>query len=124
MIVAQQEILVLRMDIDQAVSQFLQDGKRYGRIVDKSSRLAGSEQFAPEDTGGRIKLQVVVEEEAVELIFRDVESRLDDTFAGTFLYAFVIGSLSEHQTQGAEDDRLSGAGLARDYRESVIEADV
>ena len=79
MIVAQQEILMLRMDIDQAASQFLQDGKRYGRIVDESSRLAGSEQFAPEDTGGRIKLQVVVEEEAVELIFRDVESRFDDT---------------------------------------------
>ena len=112
------------MDINQASAQLLEDGQRYRRIVHESPRLAGGIQLTPQNAALRIVLQVFAKEKGLQAILRDIKHGLDHTLLRPLLDALAIGPLPQHKGERTEDNGFSGSCLARNDRESRIEADV
>ena len=71
-----------------------------------------------------VVLDVVVAEEGVHVVTRQVEVGLDDALVGSLLDGLRVGPLSQEQGDGAEDDTLTGTRLSRNDREARIEFNI
>ena len=67
-LLVEQQILMLRVHIHQLVSKLLQHRKCHWRIVDESTALAGSSQFAADDTITCIVLNIVFVEKRLHVV--------------------------------------------------------
>ena len=71
------------MDIDEAFAQFLEHRELHRGVVDEGTALAGCQQFATDDAVFGVVLNVVVAEEGVQIVARQVEMGLDDALVGS-----------------------------------------
>ena len=110
----EQQVLMLRVDINEAFAQLLQYTQRHGSVIDEGAALARSSDLAAHDTLV-VVLNVILIEERLQVIARHIESSLDDTFRRTGTYSGRLGTLSGEQTDGSKQDRLTGTGLTRDH---------
>ena len=123
-LLSQQQVLVLRMDVDQLLAELLEQSQRHGRVVDEGAAFARRHQFPAHDRVGSILFDVVFVEKVGHWIARQVEMRLDDALFGSLLDAFRVGSLSQQQADGAEHDALACTRLAGNHRKTFAELDV
>ena len=112
---AKKKILVLGMNVDEALAKFFQQGKSYRHIIDKGAALASSCQLTADNRVGHIWLQVVLFEERLHVfIVREIEVGLHHTFVGTLLQCLHICTLAKQQTDGTKDDAFACTRLASD----------
>ena len=71
------------MDIDEAFAQLLEHRELHGGVVDEGTALTGCQQFATDDAVFGVVLNVVVAEEGVQIVARQVEMGLDDALVGS-----------------------------------------
>ena len=120
----EQQVLVLRVDVHQLFAHFLEQGERYGCVVDEGPALACSGQFAPDDAVVRVVVYVVLLEQRLQSVAGYVEVCLYEATVASALDDLRVGPLSEQQSDGAEYDALTGSRLAGEYRESRVELHV
>lgn len=89
----EQQVLMLRVYINQHLAQFFHQSKLGGRVIDKSAALARNIQLAAQDALIVI-LQLVVIEERLHAIRSNIKFGLDDTFLRTRTNRFHIGPLT------------------------------
>ena len=123
-ILPEQEVLMLRMDVDEVAAELAQQGQLHGRVVDEGTALACGVDLASDDGGAGVVLEVVLGKEGFEVIGGDVELCLDDALAGTAAHGLGVGSLAEDETEGAHDDGLAGACLAGDDGEALARVEL
>ena len=118
---SEQQVLVLGVDIDESVAEFLEDAERHGRVVDEGAALARSRQFASDDALAAVEVEVVLSEEICErwvftsaCVVRHVEFGFDNATLCPNLDGSGVGPLSAQQSQCAEDNGFSRTCLARD----------
>lgn len=111
---------MLRVDVDEALPQLAQRGQLHGYVVDESAALARGGDDAREGGLGGV-VEVVVGEEGLQAAVREVERPLDGAAARRVLHGRPLVAGAEQQPQGAEQDRLAGARLARDDVRAGVE---
>ena len=120
---AEQQIFVLRMNVNQAIGHGAQLLQIDRHVVDKGARFAIVEYFAPQDA-----LVVVVDiqlrKQGFERQIGHVEHGFDDAFVFAGLNGFGVGTLSQNQRQRTDDDRFACAGFAGNDRQSRFKIDV
>ena len=113
-LLAEQEVLMLRMDVDEAFTQFLQGGETDGRVVDEGTALACTRQFAPDDAFCSVEIKVVLLEEIAHTILTYVEFSLYHTTLCPSLDRLGVCPLSAQQSDSSENDALTGSRFACD----------
>ena len=113
-LLAEQEVLMLRMDVDEAFTQFLQGGETDGRVVDEGTALACTRQFAPDDAFRSVEIKVVLLEEIAHTILTYVEFSLYHTTLCPSLDRLGVCPLSAQQSDSSENDALTGSRFACD----------
>ncbi len=123
-LLAEQQVLVLRVNVDQLFAQLLERLQRDGRIVDEGSALAGGGQLAADDGVVGVVLYIVVAEEGLHAVARQVEVGLDDALVGALLQRLRVGALSQEQAYGSEYDALARPRFAGNHGESGVQLDI
>ena len=113
-LLVEQQVLVLRVDVDEPFAKFLEHRQLHGRIVDEGAALACGRQFAPYDAVASVVFDVVVAEEVLHVVACQVELCLDDALVCTLHDGLGISPLPQQQSDGAEDDALARTCLTRD----------
>ena len=121
---AHQQVLVLRMDVDDAGCEVAQRGERYGRIVEEGATFTSCGYFAAHDALVSVEVDVVFGKEGVEVQPADIELAFDNAFCCLCLYGSFVGSRTTEQAQCAKQDALTGTRLARDDHEASGDVDV
>ena len=121
---AQEQVLVLTVDVDEPLAQLFEHAQSYGHVVDEGAALARGVDFAAEDAVGGVVVDVVTLEEVGQVVSLDIEVGLDGAFLRAVLDGFHVGALPHHQAQSSKDDALSGSGLAGDDGESGLEGNI
>ena len=112
------------MDVDQAFSQLSHQAERHGCVVDEGTAFACGSQLAADDGVVGVIVDVVLSEEALHVVSRQVEVSLDGASVASGLDGLGVGSVAEQQTDGAQDDALACTRLASDDREAWMQLDV
>ncbi len=120
----QEQVLVLGVDVHQLLSEFSHPGERYGGVVDEGTALASRRQFPADDCVGGVIVDVVVSEELLHIVPRQVEVCLYDATVLASLDCLGVGPVAEQETNGAEDDTLSSSRLSRDNGEAGVQLDI
>ena len=94
-LLVEQQVLVLGMDVDQSFSEFLQHSQLYGCIIDERATFSCRRQFPSDDTVCRIIFDIVLLEEILHTVAREVELRFDHTFLSTLLDGFRVSPLTQ-----------------------------
>ena len=90
----EQQVLVLRVNVNQLFAQFLQQGQADGRVVDEGTALACRCQFAADDGILVVAFYPVVVKKILHLVARQIEMRLYHAFVGSGLDALRVGTLT------------------------------
>ena len=114
---------MLRVYVDEAFAQLLEDGERHGGIIDEGTTLASSSDFATHKTF-YIVLYFVFFEQSLKTISCNIKSSFDNALAGSATYGGSLGALACKQAYGAEKDGLTGARFTCDNREAFREIKV
>ncbi len=107
------QILVLRMDVDEPCAQFAQLRQLHGQVVDERTAFARRGQYARED-GLRRVVEVVFLEKGFQPEPVEVESALHHAVARRILDGRKVAAGAQQQPQRTQQDGFSGARLARD----------
>ena len=94
-LVAKQQILVLRMYIYQFAAQFLEQRSADGGIVHKVASAACCRQFATNDALDSIIFKFILFKEFLKRKRGDVEMSLNDTFVCSFAHLARIGAFAQ-----------------------------
>lgn len=119
----EQQVLVLRVHINQHLAQFFHLCQRSGSIVDKSTALARSIYLAPQDALVLI-FQVVGLEKWLHAISGYFETGFDDTLRSSPAYSLYVGTLPQQQADGSQNNRFSGTRFACNHRKAVFQPDI
>ena len=92
--VGQQEVLVLRVYVDDARAQCLQLGKGGWRVVDKGTALACIRKFSSDSTFLILNVEIVLDKEFLQVESLEAELGFDDAFACTLPDVLGVGPLS------------------------------
>ena len=120
----QKKILMLRMDIHELLSQFSHTGERHRGVIDEGTALAGCSQLSSDDCIIGIIVDVVIIEEFLHTISGEIEVSLYHASVSSSLDRLAVGTVTQKQSDGTEDDTLSCSCLTRDDGEARIERDV
>ena len=120
----QQQVLVLRMDVYELFAQLSHPGEGHRSIVDEGTAFACRRQLSSDDGVVAIVVDVVVIEERLHSVSRKVEMGFYHAAVSACLDGLGVGSVTQEQTDGAEDDALSGSGFSSDDGEARIECDI
>ena len=123
-LLVQQQVLVLRVYVDQTFAQLLEHGERHGGVVDKGTALARCGQLTTDDGILGLVLNVVVIKEGFHVIAAQVEVGLDDTLVCPLLDGLRVSALTQQQSYGAQNDALARSGLACYHGESGVQLNV
>ena len=107
------QVLVLRVDVQQACAQFAQLRQLHGYVVDEGAALARRGDHARQGRFGGI-VEVVLGEKRFQTASREVEGPLHRAVARCVLHRLPVVLGSEQQAQRAEQNGFSGPGLTRD----------
>ena len=116
------QVLVLRVDVQQACAQFAQLRQLHGYVVDEGAALARRGDHARQGRFGGI-VEVVLGEKRFQTASREVEGPLHRAVARCVLHRLPVVLGSEQQAQRAEQNGFSGPGLTRDDVQAGIEFD-
>ena len=107
------QVLVLRVDVDELRAQLAQLRERHGHVVDEGAAFARRRDDARE---GALLLvvELVALEEGAQVTAREVEEPLDLAVAGRILDGRTVVLGAEQQPECAEQDGLAGARFAGD----------
>ena len=123
-LLAEQQVLMLAVYVDELLAELAHKGECHGRIVDEGATLAISVHLATQQTLLRLVVEVVLFEEAfqhVGVVDTKVERCLNDALVATTLHLLCIGAVAKQQSYGTDDDALSGTGFARNDGETRVE---
>ena len=109
---------------DELLAKGLHLHQRGRSIIDERTAFARCQEFASEDALTAFVLEVVLFEEAFQLIGGDIESGFHHTLVGSVTDGLDVGSLSHQQANGTQNDGFTGTCLARDDGEAGMEVDV
>ena len=112
------------MDVDQAFAQLSHQAERNGGVVDEGTAFACGSQLAADDGVVGVIVDIVLSEEALHVVSRQVEVCLDGASVASCLDGLGVGSVAEQQTDGTQDDALACTCLARDDGEAWMQLDV
>ena len=90
----QQEILVLRMYIDELFPQFPHLGQRYRCVIDKGTAFPCCRQLTADNGIRQIFIDVIVGEELLHIIFRQIEVCLDDATISASLDRLAVSTVA------------------------------
>ena len=122
--VADEQVLVLRMDVDEERAEFFQLGGSHGRVVDEGAALAGGRHLAAHDTLRGVEVDVVRFEERLHVEALQAERCLDHTFLLSRLDGLGIGTAAQQQFERTEHDAFARTRFARNHRETGLPVDV
>jgi len=108
------------VDVDQLRSQFAQQRKGNGSVVDEREALAGRGDLARECRFAAV-IQVVSVEECLQVPCSEIENAFDQAITFVVFQGGVVVLVPQQEAQRAEQDRLSGAGFARDDVQPVVQ---
>ena len=120
----EQQIAMLRVNIQQSKGNLPEDSNIDRTVVDEGAALAVCCDLAAQDAFCRFVIQFVLLEDWLHVIALDAENTLNGTFRSSGHDARCVSSLSHEQTQGAEDDGLTRACLASHDAEPGLQVDV
>ena len=123
-LVRKEEILVLRVDVDEVFGELSQHVEGGRRVVDESAALACGRNLAADEQGVAVGFDFGGFEEGLDGESGGVEGAFDDALGVGAAKHFGIGAMALEQTEGAEDDALTGAGFAGDDGEIRAEIEV
>ena len=121
---AQQEILMLGVNVGQQMGQRAQVGHGDRCVVDKTTALASGCQFASDDAFAILAVQFVLGTKGLQLGSCLAESPFDGALCGTWQDAFRVGTLPCEQSDGTQQDALSRSCFAGDDGETVVPIDI
>ncbi len=104
---------MLRVDVQQAGPDLAQLRERYGYVIDERPALARRGDDACQG-GFRGVFEVVLSEELLQFRPCEGECPFDRATACGVLHGRAVVLGAQQQPEGSEQNRLSGAGLARD----------
>ena len=107
------QVLVLRVDVQQACAQFAQLRQLHGHVVDEGAALARRGDHARQGRFGGV-VEVVFVEKTLQAAPREVEGPLHRAVARRVLHGRTVVLGPEQQAQSSEQDGFSGSGLTRD----------
>ena len=119
-IVREDQIAMLRMDIDQTHAQLAQNALTHGQIVDIRARFTRRGDHTTNGQRGVI-VEIVLVEETLQTVALDIEHALDHAVTTLVTHRTTLGLIAEQQTERTEQDRLAGTRLTCDDIERAIE---
>ena len=123
-LVGEEQVLVLRVDVDEVFGELAEHGEGGGGVVDEGAAFAGGGDLAADDQGGVVGFDLGGFEQGPDGQTGGVEGAFDDALAVGVPQHFGVGTVALEQTEGAEDDALAGAGFAGDDGETRAEVEV
>ena len=123
-LVVEQQVLVLRVDVDQVAAGLFEYSHGHGRVVDECAAFSPGVHLAAYDALVAVKVDVVFRKEGFQIQSAGIECRFHATFLRSGLDGLCVGPLSEQQAQSAQDDALAGARLARDDGKALRKVDI
>ena len=123
-LVGEEQVLVLRVDVDDVLGELTEHGEGGGGVVDEGAAFAGGGDLAADDQGGVVGFDLGGFEQGPDGQTGGVEGAFDDALAVGVPQHFGVGTVALEQTEGAEDDALTGAGFAGDDGETRAEVEV
>ena len=114
------QVLVLRVDVEQPRPEFAQLRQLHRHVVDECPALARGGDYARQG-GLRGKVEVVLLEEVLQAAACEVEEPFDRAVVRGVLPGRSVVAGPEQQPQGAEQDRLPGARLSGDDIQPGVE---
>ena len=112
------------MDVNELFAQLTHSGEWHGGVVDEGTALACCRELSSDDGIVCIVVDVVIIEEGLHAVSRQVEMGFYHAAVSACLDGLGVGTVAQEQTDGAEDDALSGSCFARDDGEAWIESNV
>ena len=109
-LLVEQEVLMLGVDIDEQLAQLFHLRQRGRCVVDEGTALTRSIKLAAQDALVFV-LQFVGFEERLHAIGRHVEVRLNDAFRSPLADGLHVGTLTQQQADGSQNDGLAGTCL-------------
>ena len=107
------QVLMLRVDVDQAGAEFAQLGQLHREVVDEGAALAGRGYHARYGSLRRI-VEVVPGEESLHVAPREVEGAFDHAVACGVLHGRAVVLGAQQQAEGTEQDGFPGSRFTRD----------
>ena len=123
-LVRKEEILVLRVDVDEVFGELAQHVEGGRCVVDEGAALACGRNLAADEQGVAVGFDFGGFEEGLDGESGGVEGAFDDALGVGAAKHFGIGAMALEQTEGAEDNALTGAGFAGDDGEIRAEIEV
>ena len=108
---AEQQRLMLGMDVDQPQSDFAQRRKLNGQVVDIGPALA-RRRYDPTDRRAVLVIDIRPFEQAFEPVAPDIELGFDHAVPRPVPKDGDIGPRTEHEAQRTEQNRLTGPRFA------------
>lgn len=96
---------MLGVDVDQLRSQFAQQRKGNGSVVDERAALAGRGDLARECRFAAV-IQVVSVEECLQVPCSEIENAFDQAITFVVFQGGVVVLVPQQEAQRAEQDRL------------------
>ena len=116
----QEQVLMLRVHVNQLFAKLLHLYQRGRRIVDKRTALARSIDFTAKDTLIFV-FQFVFLKERLHTITGNLKTGFNHTFCSAPPDGFHIGTLPQQQTDSPQYDGLARTGLTGNHREAATE---
>ena len=123
-LLVEQQVLMLRVNIHQHVAKLFQHRQCHRRVVDESAAFSCSSKLTTNNTIASIVLDIVLVEERLHIIARQIEVCLDDTLFCPLFYCLRISTLTKQQSYRTKDDALTSTSLTSDDRESLVQRDI
>ena len=117
-------LVVLTVDLHQRRAERAQDLHADRLIVDERAGAAVGKLYAPDDQFVVATKIVIGEDAARRMAFGQVEDGDHLALLGAFTHHRGFAACAERQREGVEQDRFSGAGLARQRGKAPTEIDV
>ena len=117
-------VVVLAVEIDESIANFLEKGQRNGRIVEETAMLPPGRYLAPNDELRR-RIQFILLKKILD--FRRVADKkcsFHNRFFRPFANNVRVCTFPEEQSQGIDENRFSSTGFPREDVQSMLELDV
>ena len=122
--VDERALVVLAVDLDQRRPERLEHLHAHRLVIHEGAGAPVGELHAPQDQAVLGGDAVLGEQRERRMAAFDVERRRDLALFGAVAHQAGIAAAAERQREGIEQDRLAGAGLAGQHRQSGRIVDV
>ena len=117
--IAQQQILMLRVNIYERSAQLPELRHRYRCVVYECAAASRRRHLAPHDALALVVVEVACLEERLQIIPRKVEHPLDYAACSPLAHHFSIGALPQHHRDCTKKHRFSRSRLTGNNRKTI-----